>query len=280
MTATTARATTPSFGPGRSARLGLRRIGFELRQYFRAGDQVFFTFLFSTMMYLLFSTIFTEDFGRGPDVVSAATYFLPGLIAGAILLSGVQGLAIEIAIEKGDGTLKRLGGTPISPVTYFIGKMGQVFVTALAQVVLLLVVAVVLKQVQLPTDPALWLRFTWIFLLGLTTCSLLGIALSALPRSGKSATAVVLPIVLLLQFISGVYVAFNSLPEWLQTASGVFPVKWIAQGMRSVFLPDSWSAAELNGSWELGMIAIVLVAWLLVGLILSRLTFRWIHRDS
>ncbi|MGF6823725.1 ABC-2 type transport system permease protein [Microbacterium sp. ZKA21] len=273
-------APAPAFGLSRTVRLGIRRIGFELKQYFRAGDQVFFTFLFPTLMYVVFATIFTGDFGEGPDAVSMATYYLPGLIAGGILLSGVQGPALEIASEKSDGTLKRLGGTPISPVTYFLGKIGEVFVTAILQIALLMVVASTVYGAALPTEPAAWACFAWIFVLGLVTCTLLGIALSSVPRSGKTAGAVVIPVVLLIQFISGVYIAFAMLPEWLQTAAGVLPVKWIAQGMRSVFLPDAFRGAEVNGSWELGMVAIMLAVWLVIGFVLSRVTFRWIRRDG
>ena len=277
---TTATSQTSTFGPARTVRLGIRRIGFELRQYFRAGDQVFFTFLFPTVMYLIFATIFTGDIGQGPDAVSMATYYLPGLVAGGILLSGVQGLSIEIAVEKSDGTLKRLGSTPISPVTYFLGKIGQVFVTAILQIGLLMAVAVVLYRVDLPTDAEAWGRFAWVFVLGLLSCSLLGIALSAAPRSGKTASAVVIPVVLLLQFVSGVYIAFSTLPEWLQNVSAAFPLKWIAQGMRAALLPDSFRAAEQGGEWQLGLVALAIAAWLIIGAVLSRATFRWIRRDG
>lgn len=276
----TTSTTSARFGVARTVRLGLRRIGFELRQYFRAGDQVFFTFLFPTVMYLIFATVFTGDIGQGADTVSMATYYLPGLIAGGILLSGVQGLSIEIAVEKSDGTLKRLGSTPISPVTYFIGKLGEVFVTAVLQIGLLLVVAVVLYDVDLPSDAESWGRFAWVFVFGLLTCALLGIALSAVPRSGKTASAVVIPVVLLLQFVSGVYIAFSTLPEWLQNVAAAFPLKWIAQGMRAAILPDSFASAEPAGEWQLGAIALALAIWLVVGLVLSRATFRWIRRNG
>jgi len=60
----------------------------------------------------------------------------------------------------------------------------------------------------------------------------------------------------------------------------VFPLKWMAQGMRSVFLPDELVALEQNETWDLPGIAIALLIWLVAGLILTRLTFRWIRRDS
>ncbi|NLB47246.1 MAG: ABC transporter permease, partial [Microbacteriaceae bacterium] len=158
------------------------------------------------------------------------------------------------------------------------GKAGQVLLTAVLQAALVIAFAVVVFQVELPTDPELWLRFAWIFVLGIVTMTLLGIALSSLPRSGRSATAVVLPISLLLQFISGVYLQFSMLPEWLQNVASLFPLKWLAQGMRSVFLPEHFELAEMHESWDLGLIAINLGGWLVAGLILSLITFRWVRR--
>src|SRR5690606_28584346 len=105
------------------------------------------------------------------------------MLAAGVLLSGLQNMSIDIAMERSDGTLKRLGGTPLSPVSYFLGKLGQVLVTGILQSVLLIVVAVVAFGVELPSDPSRWLTFAWVFLLGVTTCALLGIALSAIPRS-------------------------------------------------------------------------------------------------
>jgi ABC-2 type transport system permease protein len=91
---------------------------------------------------------------------------------------------------------------------------------------------------------------------------------------------VIIPIVLVLQFISGVYLSFSMLPEWLQNVASVFPLKWMAQGMRAVFLPENFASEEPGGEWALGGVAIALVIWLVAGLIASRLTFRWIRKDS
>ena len=51
-------------------------------------------------------------------------------------------------------------------------------------------------------------------------------------------------------------------------------------GMRSVFLPESFAAAEVAGSWELGKVALVLGAWCVGGLVLCLLTFRWKSRSD
>ncbi|MDP3209800.1 MAG: ABC transporter permease, partial [Rhodoglobus sp.] len=210
----------PRLPAGRAVRLGISRIGYEVKTYFRQGDSVFFTFLFPLVMLLIFSVAFSDlSFGPPGDDITAAAFYLPGMLAAGLLLSGLQNMAIDIAMEKSDGTLKRFAGTPLPVLSYFIGKMGQVFVTGLAQATLLLLMASLVFQVELPTEPEKWFTFAWVFVLGVTTSAVLGIALSGLPRSGKSATAVVIPIALVLQFISGVYLGFSQLPEWLQNVA-------------------------------------------------------------
>ena len=266
------------------AGISAARVAYETKGYFRSTDTVFFTFLFPVVMLAIFATALesTGDVTPGPGgpAISVGAYYLPGMIAAGMLLSGVQNLAVDIATEKGDGTLKRLGGTPLSPVSYFMGKIGQVFVTASLQAALLLMVAALVFGIALPTEPEQWATFAWVFPLGVITSALLGIALSSVPRSGRSATAVVIPIVLVLQFISGVYLQFHLLPEWMQNIASLFPLKWMAQGMRAVFLPDEFKVLEQGEVWGLDQVAIALLIWLVVGLVLSRLTFRWIRRDA
>jgi ABC-2 type transport system permease protein len=274
---------TPPLPAGRTIRLGASRIAYEVKAYFRQGDSVFFTFLFPLVFLTIFSVAFSAmNFGKDAsgNTITAADYYLPGMLAAGLLLSGLQNMSIDIAGEKSDGTLKRLGGSPLPVFSYFIGKIGQVLVTGVLQAALLLLVAGIAFGVPLPSDPEKWLTFAWVFVLGVTTCAVVGNALSALPRSGKSATAVIIPITLILQFISGVYLPFSQLPVWLQNFAGFFPLKWLAQGMRSVFLPDSFKAVEQGGSWDLPGILLVTAIWLVVGLVLCRLTFRWIRKDS
>lgn len=282
-TATAAATPAPSFGLGigRGLKLGFSRIKLEVRGYFRQGDSVFFTFLFPVVMLTIFAVAFSEqNFGTEEEPLTAAAFYLPGMIAAGLLLSGLQNMAIDIAMERSDGTLKRLAGTPLPVISYFIGKIGQVFVTGVLQAALVILVASVAFDVELPSEPSKWLTFAWVFVLGVTTSAVLGIALSALPRSGKSATAVVIPVALVLQFISGVYLGFSMLPEWLQNFASIFPLKWMAQGMREVFLPASFEVMEQSESWDLPGVAIATGLWLVIGLIVTRITFRWIRKDS
>jgi ABC-2 type transport system permease protein len=158
---------------------------------------------------------------------------------------------------------------------YFIGKVVMVLVTGVLESALLIVVAWLLYQVPLPDTAWKWLTFAWVSLLGITAFTLCGIAFSSVPREGKRAPAVVTPIALVLQFISGVFFPFGQLPDWMQQVASLFPLKWMTQGMRAVFLPDALGAAEVGGSWDLPMVALVMAAWVVIGLVLCLTTFRW-----
>jgi ABC-2 type transport system permease protein len=261
--------------------IGWDRTVLELKMYFREKEAVFFSFAFPILMLAMFATIFGDSFGNEEQSgVNAARFFLPGMVAAGVLLTSFQSMALSVAVERDDGTLKRLRSTPMPPVAYFLGKIGLVASTSLAQFVLLITIARVGFGVQLPTSAGHWVTFAWVFLLGVASGTVLGIAYSSIASSSRSVGAVVIAPVLVLQFISGVYFAFTDLPEWLKQVASVFPLKWIAQGMRSVFFPDDWQGQEMAGVWEHGRTALVLAAWLVAGLLVCARTFRWTRRGT
>ena len=261
---------------------GFRRIGYELKNYIKTPDALFFNFFFPLMMLVIFTVAFSDmelDIPGVDRVLTSADVYLPAMLAMGVLVSGTQNLGIDMAIEKHDGTLRRLSGSPISPVSYFIGKFGQVLISATVQAILLVAIAHFVFGAYLPDQLQSWLTLTWVFYLGLLASSILGIAISALPRSAKSANSVVLPPILILQFISGVYLSFSQLPEWLQNFASIFPLKWIAQGFRSVFYPDEFKMVELGGEWYLDQVALALSIWVILGLVVTLMTFRWVRKS-
>ncbi|MGY5884826.1 ABC transporter permease [Modestobacter lacusdianchii] len=250
------------------------RAGVELKEFFRQRESVVFTLFFPVILLLVFGAVLDYDLGSG---VSFTQYFMAGVIAAGILGASLQNMAIGIATERSDGTLKGLAGTPMPKSAYFVGKVVQVFVVTVAIVAILLAIGAVFYDIDLPSGTG-WVTFAWVAALGSAACTLLGIAISSLARNGRSASATVTPVALVLQFISGVFFQFSEVPTWLQTVAAVFPLKWMAQGLRSVFLPDALAAQEPAGTWELGRVALVLAAWCVIGLLLCVRTFRWQDR--
>jgi ABC-2 type transport system permease protein len=258
--------------------LGLRRGGLEIRQFFRQRDQVVFTFAFPVVLLFLFASIFRDDVeGAG---ITASQLYVPAMMAAGIMSTSFQALGISIAIERQDKVLRRLRGTPMPPSAYFLGKIWLVLFTGVLETVILLLVGTTCYGVDLPSDAGRWFDLVWIFVLGITACALLGIAISSVPDSANSAGSVVVLPFLVLQFVSGVYIAVGTIPDWMLTVGALFPLKWMCQGLRGVFLPESAQVLEQAGSWEPGRVALVLAAWCVGGLALCLLTFRWKDRRT
>ena len=129
-------------------RLGRARTGIEVRMFFRERDSMVFTFAFPVILLFIFGSVFGGEIA--PGGVSFTQYFAAGMIASGIALSSFQSLAIGIAVERDDGTLKRLKGTPMPPMAYFLGKIGLVLVTSVVQFGVLLVVSRLFFGLKLP----------------------------------------------------------------------------------------------------------------------------------
>ncbi len=253
-------------------KLGLLRGRMEVKVFMRGRESVVFTLLFPVILLFIFGSVFKDTIA--PDV-TFSQYFVAGMIASGLINTGFQQLAITIPMERELGTLKRLRGRPISVTAYFIGKAYLVTFLMVLQTALLLGAGAAFFGLNLPSDPNKWLTFAWIILLGSACSTVLGIAFSTVPKSGRGASAVVSPIVIILQFFSGVFFVFSQLPGWMQQFAAFFPLKWLTQGMRSVFLPESFATQEVAQSWELGRTGLILVLWLIVGLVIASKTFNW-----
>ena len=271
---TTTATTTTTMRPPNAVALGLARGAVEIKTFFRQRDAVVFTFSLPAVLLLVLGSVSS---GELRDTgITASQLFTAGMIAGGVASTSFVNLGIGIATDRDDGTLKRLRGTPMPPLSYFIGKVVLVLVASFAEVAVLLAVGALFFDLALPTDFSRWLTFAWVFLLGVTACSLLGIAGSSVARTARSAPAVMNLPFLVLQFVSGIYVIpVRNLPGPLVQIGSLFPLKWMAQGFRSVFLPDSVVDQEITGAWEHGRVAVVLAAWCIGGLVLCLTTFRW-----
>ena len=91
------------------------------------------------------------------------------------------------------------------------------------------------------------------FVLGIISCSLLGIFVSNFASNALSAAVITNGPAVGLQFVSGTYVPLMVLPTWMLVVGSIFPVKWMAQGFRSVLLPRADGRLRTGG--QLGALA-------------------------
>jgi ABC-2 type transport system permease protein len=253
--------------------IAIDRTRVELKEFMRSREQMIFIFAFPVFLLLIFGSIFgNQDVAEG---VSFSQYFLAGMIASGIMNTGFQSLALGLSADRDLDILKRLKGTPLPTTAFFAGKFAQVLFVSVVQLAVLIAVGVAAYDVNLPSTASAWWTFTWVFLLGTAASVALGIGMSSALRNARAGSAILTPVTLFLQFISGVFIVFTQVPPFLQTVASIFPLKWLAQGMRSVFLPPEFETAEATGSWQHGATAIILAAWFVVGTIWAVKTFRW-----
>ena len=258
-------------------RIGFSRVVPELKGFYRRPEQMALTFSMPTVICLLLGSIFTAKLPNSD--ISTGTVIAASMLAYGILSTSFINLGISIAADRDTGALRRLRGTPTTATSYFIGKIVLVAIVSVAEAVILLAVGVLVFGLRLPTGPFEWFTLAWVFLLGIISCSLLGIFISNLASNAVAAAVITNGPAVGLQFISGTYVPLVVLPTWMLVAGSIFPVKWMAQGFRSVLLSEQMVAFEPAGSWELGRIFLVLAAWSVGGLLACLAVFRWSDKN-
>ena len=231
-------------------RIGLSRVVPELKMFYRRPEQLTLTFTMPAVICVLLGSIFTAKL-PGTTTTTGAV-IAASMLAYGILSTSFVNLGIGIAADRETGALRRLRGTPVTASSYFIGKIMLVAIASVAEAVLLLLVGVLVFGLRLPTDVFGWFTLTWVFVLGIVSCSLLGIFVSNLVSNALSAAVITNGPAVGLQFVSGTYVPLMALPTWMLIVGSFFPVKWMAQGFRSVLLPPEAVAFEPAGSWEQG----------------------------
>jgi ABC-2 type transport system permease protein len=132
---------------------------------------------------------------------------------------------------------------------------------------LLLGVGAVAYGVEVPgsTLPA----FVLYVLLGTATMCSLGIALSAFTPNPDAASTIAPFSVVMLSFVSGVWIPVDQLPSWLETVGKVFPLYHLALGLQTTLAPGAGGTGL-----ELGNVVVLLV-WCAVGIRIASRRFKW-----
>ncbi|MDH6229193.1 MULTISPECIES: ABC transporter permease [Streptomyces] len=247
-------------------RAGLQRGGIELRQLLRNPKEL--SGHLSNVAVALAVAAFVGDDVPGTRT-PMAHLVLAGFAAYLLFQVGLVTLPQILVTEREEGALLRLRATPGGIPAYLIAKCLLVVGTAVGTLALLLLAAAVLVDGPLPHGPGGWLTLLWVTALGLLAVVPLGAAIGAVLPNPREALALIMLPVMGLLVTSGTVFPLTSLPVPVQQVASVFPLKWMAQGLRSALLPDSARAAEAAGSWELPLVAAVLTAWAVLGFLLA-----------
>src|SRR5207245_5872618 len=106
----------------------------ELRLMSRRGENLLVTLVIPLVLLLCFGS-------TGVLATGGVDFLVPGILALAIMSTGMVSLGIATAYERHYGVLKRLGGSPLTRPQLIAAKMASVVVVEIGQAVLLLGVA-------------------------------------------------------------------------------------------------------------------------------------------
>ena len=197
-------------------------------------------------------------------------------------------LAISVSFQRDLLTLKRLRGTPLTPAIIFFGKIASAGITVVIQVAIILGIGRLAYDIPLPQN---WLTLVVVILVGIASFSMIGLAYTAFIPNGDSAPALVQLPYLVLQFISGIFFPFQVMPAWLRALASVFPLRWLADGLRAGYLGldyihghtvdgtyvpapvSGWSA--LISQWPA---LLVMTVWGVGAFVVGLRRFRWEKR--
>jgi ABC-2 type transport system permease protein len=237
----------------------------------RTPRAMLFGALFPIIFLLLFNSLFTQGGDQTTTVaghqIDVHSYFTAGLIAYALALSCFSTPLMALVAQRERGQLKRQRGMPPPAWTFVAAQVLRSVAFALAVGGIMIAIGIAFYGVDLPaqTVPG----FIIYLALGTATLSALGIAATSLAKNEDSAQPIGAFTVVMLSFVSGIFIQLDTLPNFLQEVGRLFPLYHLAQGLQSTV------AVDPSGIGVSGRDVAALVIWGLGGLWIAARRFKW-----
>jgi ABC-2 type transport system permease protein len=212
---------------------------------------------------VLWLVIYGETFNRihaipTPDNQSYLEFLTPGIIAQSGLFVAIF-YGIQIIWERDAGVLTKLLVTPTPRSALILGKSFAAGIRAMAQVVVVLVLAAILG-VNLSSNPLHIVGSFLVVLLGAAFFSCLSMTVAGVVLKRDRLMGIGQMITMPLFFASSALYPITIMPGWLQVLSKVNPLTYEVDALRSM----------LTGvSGHVGLDFAVLVGWVVVGVVAS-----------
>jgi ABC-2 type transport system permease protein len=200
-------------------------------------------------------------------LIRQSTYYVPNLMALAVISAALQSLVIAVVAQREGGILKRRRATPVPAWALIGGRALTSIVIAYANFAVLALVGRLAYGVEVPgrTLPAMLVAVA----VGAASFACMGFAFASLVRSEDAAQPTLQATVLPLYFISGVFFPEDTVPGWLLGIADAFPIRHLAKALLTAYDP-----ATTGSGFAWGHLAIV-AAWGAFGLAVAARRFRW-----
>ncbi len=232
----------------------------EAAMTLRRGETLLLTVGIPIVFLVFFSTVHVVTVGT-PDAV---TFYLPGILALAVMSTAMVSLGIATGFERGYGVLKRLGATPLGRHRLLGAKIAAILLVEIVQAAVLVPVGVGLGWSPPGGGAAAWQALVLV-LVATAAFGGIGLLLAGLLRAELNlAASNGLYLVLLL--LGGMVVPVAKLPGALAGVSKALPAAALSSGLHAVLGTGSSVPPR---SW------VVLGIWAVAAPLAAAATFRW-----
>lgn len=250
-------ALAPDPGSAPWPRMLLAQARMELTLILRNGEQILLNLILPVLLTVgLVLEPFIDIGGQ-----SRAGFFVPGILALAVMSAAFTGLAIATGFERKYGVLKRLGATPLPRSVLLLGKTAAYACLEILQIAVICGVGVAVGWRPHGSPLAV------AALVVLGTAAFAGLSLLIAGTLRAEATLAAANVVwFLLLFVGDVVFPLDRFPAGLADVLGYLPTSALADGLRSV-LRDGHGLPLAD--------SVALACWAGVGLALAVRYFRW-----
>ena len=168
-------------------------------------------------------------------------FFVPGIIAMAVMTSSLSGALNMNAELRQKGILRKLATTPISRTDWMLSNILYQLILAAVSTISILLVSYLVFDVRLEFN--LWLPA--IIVLEVFAFVGMGMVLTPFAREAESAVAVGNAVLFPMMFLSGTFFPVEMMPGFLQTFARVLPLYYVNEGLRaSMIFADQATAVQ------------------------------------
>ncbi|MBO3763350.1 MAG: ABC transporter permease [Thermoproteota archaeon] len=191
--------------------------------------------------------------GLIPGTPSSFEFLAPGFIVMAVVLGGLQGLAMSVSRERELGTLEGLLAAPIPRFSIVIGKGLAQAVRGIISGTIIVIISVTLFGVKIYGNIFL---MALVLTLGILSFIGLGIIATSLVSDQESAQLILMMIQLPMVFISGIMYPTLQLPTWLRNLAYLLPLVYTVSAFKAVMVLNAPISVI---SWQLTALSIYTV---------------------
>lgn len=226
----------------------LAQLGMELRLALRRGENVLVTVFIPLALLVFFAGILSVPMPGG-----TLDFLVPGLLALAVMSTGMVSLGIATAYERYYGVLKRLIGSPLPPGSLLLAKTGATLAVEVAQVVLLVGVASLVYGWR----PAGSLPLALLALLvGSLAFAGIGLLMAGTLRA-EATLALANGLYLLFLLLGGFVLPLEHLPPAVAAVSRLLPAAALADATRGALVGGPfWGPLALLAAWAAAALAL------------------------